>query len=163
MRKPIKENSFQQISVIVPQSPFTPQNTKRPCLCVLDISKLMEWWPGTPHSPHRDASKVKAIQRSLDWKRVAQIAAYLLQEEILDVSDKLQKYFENIYEPTVNDPGREWPPKVGKIIRFQVSEFPTFSNILVHVNGANINSDKEGTATLVFDENDKNLHFSIID
>ena len=163
MSKSTKENSFQQISVIVPQSPFTPQGLKHPCLCVLDVAKLMEWWPGKPHSPHRDASKVKAIQRSLDWKRVAQIAAYLLQKEILDVSTKLQKYFEKIYEPTINDPGREWPPKVGKIIRFQVSEFPTFSNILVHVNGAKISNNEEETATLIFDENDKKLHFSIID
>jgi hypothetical protein len=95
MTKSIQENSFQKISVIVPQNPFTPRqlNTLHPCLCVLDVSKLMDWWPGKPHSPHRDAAKVKAIQWSLDWKCVAQIAAYLLQKEIIDASDKLNKYF----------------------------------------------------------------------
>src|SRR5580698_7145347 len=104
-------DSFQKISVIVPKSPFAPASLpgKEPCLCALDVEKLMEWWPGTPHSPHRDPTKVKAIQRSLDWKRVAQIAAYLLQEEITGAPEKLNKYFSEIYEPLKNDPGREWP------------------------------------------------------
>jgi hypothetical protein len=44
----------------------------------------MEWWPGQPHAPHRNPEKVSAIQRSLDWRRVTQIAAYLLQTEIID-------------------------------------------------------------------------------
>jgi DGQHR domain-containing protein len=158
-----------KISVIVPQNPFLSQEIKRPCLCVLDVEKLMEWWPGKPHSPHRDAAKVKAIQRSLDWKRVAQIAAYLLQNEIMDTPQKINKYFNEIYEPIVNDPGREWPPKVTQVTGFQTSEFPIFSNILVHVNGVKMEEKREATAgsdhiaTLIFDENDPTLHFSVID
>jgi DGQHR domain-containing protein len=172
------QDPLHKISVIVPQNPFLLKEIKRPCLCVLDVEKLMEWWPGKPHSPHRDASKVKAIQRSLDWKRVAQIAAYLLQKEILDTQEKLNKYFTEIYEPKVNDPGREWPPKVTQVTGFQTSEFPIFSNILVHVNGVKMEKKKKETnnddrndasktndniATLIFDEDDPNLHFSIID
>lgn len=164
-------NSFQKISVIVPKNPFAPANLqiKHPCLCALDVVKLMEWWPGKPHSPHRDPTKVTAIQRSLDWKRVTQIAAYLLQEEIVDAPEKLDKYFNDVYQPLKNDPGREWPPKVNKIVGFQSSEFPTFSNILVHINGAEIqgnNNNKEEEdrpAHLVFDENNPKLIFSVID
>ncbi|MBI4668306.1 MAG: DGQHR domain-containing protein [Elusimicrobia bacterium] len=162
-----KAPSIQRLSVIVPENPFAPHElqNKLPCLCALDVAKLMEWWPGTPHSPHRDAEKVKAIQRALDWKRVAAIAAYLLQEEILDVPDRLNKYFKNIYEPKKHEPGREWPPKVSKIIVFQRSEFPTFSNVLLHVNGAKIEEIKNepGVAKLIFDENDNRLNFSVID
>jgi DGQHR domain-containing protein len=127
----------------------------------------MEWWPGTPHSPHRDPKKVKSIQRSLDWKRVASIAAYLLQEEIINATDRVNKYFKDIYEPKKNEPGREWPPKIGKVISFQSSEFPTFSNVLLHVNGAQIEDIKihseYGAANLIFDENDAALNFSVID
>ena len=127
----------------------------------------MEWWPGTPHSPHRDAEKIKAIQRALDWKRVVQIAAYLLQEEIIDAPEKLNTYFRNIYQPKKNEPGREWPPKVNRVIGYQRSEFPTFSNVLLHVNGAKIHEIKigkeHGAANLIFDENDKDLNFSVID
>jgi len=161
--------SIQRLSVIVPENPFAPNNLqgKRHCLCALDVAKLMEWWPGTPHSPHRDPEKVKAIQRSLDWKRVAAIAAYLLQEEILDAPSRVNKYFKNIYQPKKHEPGREWPPKVGKVIGFQRSEFPTFSNVLLHVNGAkivDIDIPKEpGAANLIFDENDDRLNFSVID
>jgi hypothetical protein len=83
----VRKSKEESISVIVPRNPFVPPELqpKLPCLCALDVTKLMLWWPGTPHSPHRDAQKVRAIQRSLDWKRVAHIAAYLLQREIDDV------------------------------------------------------------------------------
>lgn len=132
------QDSIHKISVIVPENPFLPTDLqqKHHCLCAMDVDKLMAWWPGTPHSPHRNPDKVKAIQRSLDWKRVAQIAAYLLQNEIIDAPDKINKYFKNVYEPRKNEPGREWPPKLSKVIGYNRSEFPTFSNVLIHVNGA---------------------------
>jgi len=132
----------------------------------------MEWWPGTPHSPHRNAEKVKAIQRSLEWKRVAHIAAYLLQREISDVPRKLDKYFREIYQPRKSEPGREWPPRVSGIITPVRSEFPTFSNVLLHVNGAEITPadiksvgalKQTGAATLTFDEKSASLFFSVID
>jgi len=160
---------IQRLSVIVPENPFAPNKLqeKQHCLCALDVAKLMEWWPGTPHSPHRDPEKVKAIQRSLDWKRVVAIAAYLLQEEILDGPDRVNKYFKDIYQPKKHEPGREWPPKVGKVIGFQRSEFPTFSNVLLHVNGAKIEDidipKEPGAANLIFDEHDDKLNFSVID
>jgi DGQHR domain-containing protein len=162
-------DSIQKISVIVPKSPFVQSKLRdvRHCLAALDVVKLMEWWPGQPHAPHRDAKKVQAIQRSLDWKRVAQIAAYLLQKEILDAPKKLDEYFRKIYEPKKLEPGRQWPPKVPKTIGFERSEYPTFSNVLLHVNGAHIdpiNAQSDGEAAkLIFDEKDKDLHFSVID
>lgn len=161
--------SIRQLSVIVPENPFAPHDLqgKHHCLCALDVEELMSWWPGTPHSPHRAPEKVKAIQRSLDWKRVAQIAAYLLQDEILDVPDRLNRYFKDVYQPKKNEPGREWPPRVNRVIGFQRSEFPTFSNVLLHVNGAKIEEIKlrnePGAANLIFDQNDKNLNFQVID
>lgn len=164
-----KSSPIQKLSVIVPENPFAKDElkSKRHCLCALNVDKLMQWWPGNPHSPHRNATKVKAIQRSLDWKRVAQIAAYLLQNEIIDVPDQINKYFTPIYEPKKNESGRQWPPKVSRVIGFQRSEFPTFSNVLIHVNGAQIKEIKvrseNGAANLVFDEGDKNLNFSVID
>jgi len=164
-----KLNPIQKLSVIVPDNPFAKEDlkSKRHCLSALNVDKLMEWWPGNPHSPHRSAKKVKAIQRSLDWKRVAQIASYLLQQEIIDTPEKINKYFSSIYEPRKNESGRQWPPKVNKVIGFQRSEFPTFSNVLIHVNGAQIKEiqvkDEVGAANLVFDETDKNLNFSVID
>jgi len=139
------------------------------CLAALDVERLMDWWPGQPHTPHRDSVKVRDIQRSLDWKRVAQIAAYLLQREIVDTPSQLDKYFRKIYEPKKLEPGREWPPKVSKVIGFERSEYPTFSNVLLHVNGAEIKeinsaSNKDnGAANLIFDENNKDLRFSVID
>lgn len=162
-KKSKRSNAIQSISVIVPDNPFAPENTQ--CLCAVDVTKLMEWWPGTPHSPHRDPSKVKAIQRSLDWKRVAHIAAYLLQQEIIDASEKVNTYFKEIYQPKKNDPGREWPPKINKVIGFERSEFPTFSNVLLHVNGAKINRIKgqPGAARLLFNPDDPRLNFSVID
>jgi DGQHR domain-containing protein len=171
-------NSTQTISVIVPRSPFVRsaklQNVKH-CLAALDVEKLMQWWPGTPHAPNRDAKKVREIQRSLDWKRVAQIAAYLLQDEIVEAPEKLDECFRAIYEPTKLEPGREWPPKVSRVVGFERSEYPTFSNVLLHVNGATVEplddekskasgkSIIEGAANLKFDENSKDLHFSVID
>jgi DGQHR domain-containing protein len=161
--------SFQRISVIVPKNPFVQPalQSKHHCLCALDVAKLMEWWPGTPHSPHRDPAKVKAIQRSLDWKRVAQIASYLLQDEIVQVPERLDQYFRDVYEPKRMEPGREWPPRVSKVITPMRSEFPTFSNILLHVNGAkitsNLGNEEDGLAHLTFDEENPALRFSVID
>ncbi len=166
-----KKESIHRLSVIVPENPFTPEDLKGKshCLCAMKVSKLMEWWPGRPHSPHRNPLKVKSIQRSLDWKRVAQIAAYLTQDEIIDAPDRINKYFREYYFSTKNEPGREWPPKISKVINFHRSEFPTFSNVLIHVNGAKIeqiklpNSKSNGAANLVFDEDDSKLNFSVID
>ena len=168
-------SSPHRLSVIVPANPFT-ENGGQHCLSAMDVEKLMEWWPGNPHSPHRRADKVTAIQRSLDWKRVAQIAAYLLQSEIRDAPTKIDKYFGSIYEPKKNEPGRQWPPKISKVIGYERSVFPTFSNVLIHVNGATIRSisvsstetmatgGQAGTAAyLEFTENDANLNFSVID
>jgi DGQHR domain-containing protein len=132
----------------------------------------MQWWPGTPHSPHRNATKVRAIQRSLDWKRVAHIASYLLQDEIVRVPERIDQFFREIYEPKKTEPGREWPPKVSKVVTPMKSEFPTFSNILLHVNGAEIRAkdgqprnalQEDGAATLTFDANNPKLRFSVID
>ena len=160
-----KGEGIESLSVLVPTNPFAKGKDVKHCLCALDVEKLMEWWPGTPHSPHRNADKVKAIQRSLDWKRVAHIAAYLLQDEITDAPDKIVKYFSEIYEPKQLEPGREWPPRVGRVISYQRSVYPSFSNVLVHVNGANllVDKDKPGTAILSFDPDDQGLAFSIID
>lgn len=160
---------MERISVIVPRNPFVHRELqdKHHCLCALDVVKLMQWWPGTPHSPHRDAAKVSAIQRSLDWKRVAQIASYLLQEEIVEVPQRIDQFFQKIYEPRKDEPGREWPPRVPKVITPMRSEFPTFSNILLHVNGAVIRPEREhredGAATLTFDTSNSELRFSVID
>lgn len=161
--------SVQRISVIVPRNPFVRQELqdRHHCLCALDVAKLMEWWPGKPHSPHRDAGKVRAIQRSLDWKRVAQIAGYLLQQEITRVPERIDQFFSDIYEPKKNEPGREWPPRVPKVITPMKSEFPTFSNVLLHVNGAEITptgqDPDDGPANLTFDEENRDLKFSVID
>src|SRR5688572_759539 len=119
-------DTTETISVIVPKSPFvrSPKlKGVKHCLAALNVEKLMEWWPGQPHAPNRDAKKVRAIQRSLDWKRVSQIAAYLLQEEIVEAPEQLDKYFQAIYEPKSLEPGREWPPKVPRVVRFERSEY----------------------------------------
>jgi DGQHR domain-containing protein len=160
-----RKKSIQTISVIVPESPFVGPDLRglHPCLAALNVDKLMEWWPGIPHTPHRNPEKVQAIQRSLDWKRVAQIAAYLLQREIVDAPQRLDKYFRSIYEPTALEPGREWPPRVSKIIGFEPSEYPVFSSVLLHVNGAKLKPLKDGAAKLIFDAGDKKLNFSVID
>jgi DGQHR domain-containing protein len=166
--RPADQDSVHKISVIVPKNPFAPRELqgRKHCLCALDVEKLMAWWPGKPHAPHRDAQKVKNIQRSLDWKRVAQIASYLLQEEIVGAPEKLDQVFADIYEPKKNEPGRQWPPKIPKVVGYQRSEFPTFSNVLIHVNGAKIEAIPDlqaGAATLVFDESNHDLNFSVID
>jgi DGQHR domain-containing protein len=156
---------LQRISVIVPRNPFIPNDdAESHCLCALDVTKIMAWWPGKPHAPERDLEKVKAIQRSLDWKRVAQIAAYLLQEDIKDVPVRLNKYFNQIYKPKQSDPGRQWPPKVPGLVRFAPSRYPSFSNILVHINGAKLRRQTgREEAHLVFSEHDRNLRFTVID
>src|SRR5262245_4835902 len=135
----------QTISVIVPKSPFVKPALRQAgqCLAALNVEDLMRWWPGQPHFPHRNASKVRAIERYLDWKRVAQIAAYLLQREIIDARDLLKNHFESIYEPKALEPGREWPPRVPRVVGFERSDFPIFSNVLIHVNGAQINPEQE--------------------
>lgn len=131
----------------------------------------MNWWPGAPHSPHPDPKKLREIQRSLDWKRVAQIAAYLLQAEIEDAPERLSKYFENIYGSLRGEPGREWPPRSPRVAKFQRSVYPTFSNVLLHVNGANLAEEnapaktklKERVRTLVFDDHDPKFSLAVID
>ncbi len=166
MKKKTNGKSIESISVIVPRNPFVPAELqqRRHCLCALDVTKLMLWWPGIPHSPHRDAQKVKAIQRSLDWKRVAHIAAYLLQREVAEVPAKLNKYFRDIYEPKKNEPGREWPPTIKGVITPIKSAFPTFSNVLLHVNGAEIiPAEEQGSGTLKFDPESTSLSFQVID
>lgn len=161
------KESFQSISVIVPKNPFIQNELQgvRLCLAALDVAKLMEWWPGKPHSPHRNPNKVRTIQRSLDWKRVAQIAAYLLQREVTETPEKLAKYFESFYGREAGEPGREWPPKLPNVAKFQRSGYPTFSNVLLHVNGANLDekATEKGVAHLEFDENSAQLNFSVID
>ena len=168
------EGSIQKISVIVPKNPFVKSRLSdvKHCLAALKVDNLMRWWPGVPHEPKENAQKVRDIQRSLDWKRVAQIAAYLLQEEILNAPEKLDACFRNIYEPKKLEPGREWPPRVPRVIKFERSEYPTFSNVLLHVNGATIEPLKDDPSTavhedeaarLVFDEASSTLHFSVID
>ena len=156
-----------RISVIVPRNPFVSENLRdrKHCMCALDVTQLMEWWPGKPHTPHRSAQKVKNIQRSLDWKRVVQIAAYLLQEEIVGAPEKVEQVFSEIYEPKKNEPGRQWPPKLSKVIGFQRSTYRTFSNVLIHVNGARIEEFPAApdAAQLVFDERNAALNFSVID
>lgn len=159
------QTPIESISVIVPENPFAKQKRAKVCLCALDVEKLMEWWPGTPHSPHRNPAKVQSIQRSLDWKRVAHIAAYLLQQELKDIREQIEKYFGEIYEPLKYEPGREWPPKVGNVIGYQRSVYPSFSNVLLHVNGAQVVPDQKEpqAAFLRFDPQDKKLAFSVID
>lgn len=159
---------LQRISVIVPQNPFVRGfESVTHCLCALDVDQIMKWWPGTPHVPHRDPDKVRAIQRSLDWKRIAHIAAYLLQKDIYDVSALINRYFREVYEPRKLEPGREWPPRVNRVVTHEPSEYPSFSNVLVHINGAHLEpkdvEDTEGAGFLVFDANDRNLGFTVID
>lgn len=152
--------------MVVPVNPFMPPdlNAVHHCLCALDVEKLMEWWPGLPHTPNRNLDKVKSIQRSLDWKRVAQIAAYLLQEEIEDCGSRLDKVFGSIYEPRKNEPGREWPPAFRGTIKYAKSSFPFFSNILVHVNGASfVEANLAGTADLGLDPRAKDFFLRVID
>jgi len=161
-------HSVRRISVIVPKNPFATAELqgKQHCMCAMDVVSLLGWWPGKAHTPHRNAQKVKNIQRSLDWKRVAQIAAYLLQDEIIGAPEKLDQVFSEIYEPKKTEPGRQWPPKVPKVVGYQRSAFPTFSNVLIHVNGAKIEAiaaAPNAAAELVFDDANPDLNFSVID
>ena len=51
------DSSIQTISVIVPKNPFVGPlelGDVKHCLAALDVAKLMQWWPGQPHTPHRD-------------------------------------------------------------------------------------------------------------
>lgn len=161
--------SVRRISVIVPNNPFLSEEYRylKHCLCVLNVEDLMRWWPGTPHVPHRNPEKVRTIQRSLDWKRVAQIAAYLLQQEIVGAPEKIDEYFSEIYDSTKTELGREWPPKIGNVIGFERSVYRVFSNVLIHVNGATIEEKQlegeEGAGELIFDEKDSELFFTVID
>ena len=162
----MSSNKIERISVVVPKNPFLPPtlSSVHHCLCALEVQKLMEWWPGLPHTPNRDSQKVKAIQRSLDWKRVAQIAAYLLQQEIEDLDDLLDEIFGPIYQPRKNEPGREWPPPIRGTAKYAKSSFPFFSNVLVHVNGAQFEEDKsKGIADLILDPSAKKFNLTVID
>jgi DGQHR domain-containing protein len=167
--EPVSSPSFHKISVIVPANPFirAGMGDVRHCLAALDVIKLMDWWPGKPHFPHRNPDKVRSIQRSLDWKRVAQIAAYLLQREIVGAPEKIERYFSQIYGRSAGEPGREWPPQLPKVARYQRSGYPTFSNVLLHVNGATLEERATDVspdiANLKFDENSPDLNFSVID
>jgi DGQHR domain-containing protein len=168
-RTTAKGSSVQTISVIVPESPFIRSELQgvKLCLAALDVAALMDWWPGKPHHPHRNADKVRSIQRSLDWKRVAQIAAYLLQREITDAPARLTKYFSGFYGAEAGEQGREWPPRLPKVAKFQRSAYPTFSNVLLHVNGARLGEQSDrgttGVAELTFDSDSPQLNFSVID
>lgn len=163
------QDSFHKISVIIPANPFIQRDPLRVrhCLAAIDVTKLMDWWPGKPHFPHRNASKVRAIQRSLDWKRVAQIAAYLLQREIVGAPEQIERFFTEIYGNTASEPGREWPPQLPNVARFQRSGYPTFSNVLLHVNGAQLANPPsglgQGVAQLIVDESQRDLNFTVID
>ncbi len=161
------EKKIERISVVVPVNPFRPSGLESVdhCLCALDVERLMEWWPGLPHRPNPDPDKVKDIQRFLDWKRVAQIAAYLLQQEIEDSGAWMDKVFGPIYEPKKNEPGREWPPKIRGIVKYSKSSFPFLSNVLVHVNGAKLDKIPEvkGTAHLSLDPTEEEFYFTVID
>jgi DGQHR domain-containing protein len=168
------DKPLEEISVILPKNPFTPEEVADSsyCLCAIDVEDLMRWWPGEPHQPQIHALKVRAIQRSLDWKRVAEIAAYLMQKEITEVPEKLVKYFEPIYEPKKDNLGRQWPPKVKRVIKPVSSAYPTFSNVLIHINGAlladveqpgNGRDEQSKIGKLTFDTRNKNLDFSVID
>lgn len=162
----MSSKKIDRISVVVPENPFVPADLKNVhhCLCALDVVKLMEWWPGLPHKPHADPKKVKAIQRSLDWKRVAQIGAYLLQREIEDCGDLLDEIFGPIYQPKKNDPGREWPPKIRGTVKFSRSSFPFSPNVLVHVNGATFKpQDLLDLAEIGINPSTKGFQLAVID
>src|SRR5204863_10130475 len=84
---------------------------------------------------------------------------------IVEAPTVIDRCFRAIYEPSRTDPGRQWPPKVPRVVGFERSEFPTFANVLLHVNGAKVNPllEHAPAAQLVFDENDPKLNFSVID
>ena len=79
------------------------------------------------------------------------IAAYLLQDEIIDARDRLDSVFGEIYN---SGEIKIWPPKVPRVVGYQRSVYPTFSNVLLHVNGARFDTTDNNleTANLEFDE-----------
>jgi DGQHR domain-containing protein len=82
----------------------------------------------------------------------------------LRIRQKQNKYFRNIYKPRKNEPGREWPPSVKGVVTPVRSALPTFSNVLLHLNGAQIVPAKEpGAGTLKFDPKSRDLSFQVID
>src|SRR5205085_3898011 len=98
---------------------------------------------------------------------------YLLQKEIVDAPEHIDSCFRTIYEPLALEPGRDWPPRVPRVIGFQRSEYPTFSNVLIHVNGAEVrpihvngsevSEASNGAGHLIFNEEARTLDFSVID
>jgi len=56
---------------------------------------------------------------------------------------------------------------VNRVVTHEPSEYPSFSNILIHINGAHLDprdiEQTEGAGFLVFDANDRNLGFTVID
>lgn len=158
---------MEKISVIVPRNPFVRNGSRQneQCLAALDVEKLMTWWPGRPHEPEVDRERVRSIQRSLDWKRVAEIAAYLLQQELTGVRDLIDRHFTEFYNPRELDPEAEWPPRVSDRVRFHPSIYPNFSNVLIHINGARLEPEQgsEGSGHLVIPENRADLRLSVID
>ena len=163
-----KHGEFQRISVIVPYNPFTPVTLqdRKHCLAALDVEKLMEWWPGTPHSPHRDPEKSKSNTTITRLEtRCSNSCLSSASERSLTLQKKLTDIFVDIYKPKKHEPGREWPPKINRVVGYERSEFPTFSNVLLHVNDAQIEEIKQERQPthLIFDENSPDLNFSVID
>lgn len=55
---------------------------------------------------------------------------------------------------------------MSKVVGYEPSEYPIFSNVLIHVNGATIRplrNKPKGAANLIFDEKHKDLYFTVID
>jgi DGQHR domain-containing protein len=168
-----------KISVVVPRNPFVGDGGKQyqQCLAALDVERLMEWWPGKTHEPEADREKVRSIQRSLDWKRVASIAAYLLQREISDVRQLIATHFTPFYNPPEIDPYADWPPRVSDRVGFHPSIYPNFASVLLHVNGGRLEPLKaagannttsneaadEQPAELVLPPDPKQMKLSVID
>lgn len=115
--------TIERISVIVPQNPFVPEELreKSHCLCALDVTNLMKWWPGTPHSPHRDPAKVKAIQRSLDLQRYSAVltGAIIQRKARLLWKDIWTKWYADASEIVRS----HRPPRLEKITRDGVLNF----------------------------------------
>jgi hypothetical protein len=76
-----------------------------------------------------------------------------LQKEIVDTPQRLDACFKGIYEPRALEPGRDWPPRVPRVVGFEPSEYPVFSSVLLHVNGAKLRPLRGGAGNLSFDEN----------
>ena len=94
----------------------------------------MEWWLAIPHG--MALIRFASIQRSLDWKRVAKIVAYLFfQKEIVDTRSSLISTFE-IFTSLKTRGARKRIPVASTLVFKAVT--PTFSNVLLHVNGASV-------------------------